>query len=106
MIESTVAHAVANAVTQKKINVVPLLKSLERDYKVEINASHTGIEVWKDGQRIYKHGMYSRSGASTPEQRYTYRRRLLKLFKWALDYKPTPEIKAAQPWLEDQDEWN
>lgn len=105
MKETNVAIAVDATLTRKKYNVLPIFRSMERDYKMLINASWSGVSAFIGENRIYKHGTYTPTAAQGGEQRLRYRLRILRFLQWLNKNYPTPELTEALPWLEEQDEW-
>lgn len=103
---SNVALAIDSVLVKKKIDIIPVFKSLEEVYQMRIQASWSGITAHTPERRIYTHGHPTTKMATTPEQRTTYRLRLLKFLRWlyANNYTTAPllEIKS---WLEEQEEW-
>lgn len=105
MKESNVAMAIDATLTRKKYNVLPIFQSMERVYKMKIDASWSGISAFIDDKRIYKHGTYTPTAAQGGEQRLRYRLRILRFLQWLNQHYPTPELIEALPWLEEQEEW-
>lgn len=107
MTPSILATVIDHSITKKSLDLLPILDSIADKHDLDIKASHTGIQVYekKGGKRRYSHGVYSPVKADTPANRTIYRYRLIKFLRFCADYMSTDELKAALPWLQEQDEW-
>lgn len=88
--------------TPQRINLGPILSSLEQKRGLSINISCAGVLVTRWGKEVYRDGEFVRAKAVGAEQVARQRLYTVKFLQWARVNAPTSELEAIGGWIDEQ----
>jgi hypothetical protein len=96
------AMLVDHMVRPPRVNIAPLLHSLEDKHALKIKYCWQGIVVTRDGDVVYEAGQYKPVKAVGRDQVVAQRVIVYSFLRWCLTHYPTQQLEEAKGWLYGQ----